>query len=103
MISSSCDLKVFVDEVRDKDYPDIIFLAELEAVEAWRLAQRQSRKGLPDHRESMRYSESLKELIFFLRNGVKPREPRGEDFKLFQMLCEDLLGRRHRSRCCDSQ
>ncbi len=101
MISPSCDFKTFVEEVKHKDYPDIIYLAEQEAVEAWRLAQRRIRKGSLNHQESMRYSDTLKELIFFLRNGKKPRESRREDVELFQVVCGGLLSRRHQSRCSD--
>jgi hypothetical protein len=66
MISSSCSLKSFVEGIKHREYRDIIYLAEQEAVEAWRLAQRRIRKGSLDHQESMRYSETLKELIFLL-------------------------------------
>jgi hypothetical protein len=101
MISPDCDLKIFVEEVRHRAYPDIIYLAGQESVDAWRMAQKRIRKGSLGHHESMRYSEILKELIFFLRNGIKPRESRTEDLELFQLLCGDLMDRHHPSRCSD--
>jgi len=101
MISNSCDFKIFVEEVRHRAYPDIICLAEQESVAAWRMAQKRIRKGSLGHQDGMRYSETLKELIFFLRNGIKPRETSAEDLALFQVLCGDLLDRHHRSRCSD--
>ncbi len=102
MISPSCDFKIFVEEVKHREYPDIICLAEQESVAAWRMAQKRIRTGSLDHQESMRYSETLKELIFFLRNGIKPRESSKEDLDLFQVVFGDLLSRRVRSRCSDS-
>jgi hypothetical protein len=101
MISPSCDFKTFVEGIKDKDFGDIIYLAEQEAVDAWRLGQRLIRTGSLDHQESMRYSETLKELIFFLRNGIKPRESKREDIELFEVVCGDLLSRSHQSRCGD--
>jgi hypothetical protein len=102
MISPSCNFKIFVEEVKHRGYPDIICLAEQESVAAWRMAQKRIRKGSLDHQESMRYSETLKELIFFLRNGIKPRESSKEDLELFEVVSGHLGSRRYRSRCYDS-
>ena len=99
MISPSCDFKTFVDEMRHRAYLDIIYLAEQESLEAWRMAQRRIRTGSADQQESLRYAETLKELIFFLRNGICPRESRKEDRALFEVVCGDLLSREFRSRC----
>jgi hypothetical protein len=102
MISNNCDFKVFVEEIKHRDYPDIICLAEQESVSAWRMAQKLIRRGSLGHQESMKYAETLKELIFFLRNGIRPRESSKEDLELFEVVCRDLLRRRCRSRCADS-
>ena len=99
MVSPGCDFKLFVEELKCKEYPDIIYLAEQEALEAWRLAQRRIREGSMGHQESMRYCETLKELIFFLRYGIKPRESSREDLELFDVVCGGLRRNHHRSRC----
>jgi hypothetical protein len=71
MISQSCDFDEFLESVRDRDYLDVIYLADKEATEAERLKYR-SRAGKLDPPEACAgYADALKGFIRFMRYGVK--------------------------------
>jgi hypothetical protein len=84
MISQSCDFDEFIENVRDRDYLEVIYLADKEATEAERLRYR-SRIRRPDPLEVCAgYADALKGFIRFMRYGVK--SPSIED-----SLHEELL------------
>ena len=71
MISQSCDFDEFLARVRDRDYFDIIYLADREATEAERLRYR-SRAGRTLCSEAcVDYADALKGFIRYMRYGVK--------------------------------
>ena len=89
MISQSCDMKEFIEAVKDKDYYEAIYLADREATEAARLNFRPraaaSSKGCP------RYADRLKDFIHFMRYGVRNRLMDDQEFETLQSLREALL------------
>ncbi len=71
MISQSCDFDEFLERVRDRNYLEVIYLADKEATEAERLRYR-SRIRRPDPPEMCAgYADALKGFIRFMRYGVK--------------------------------
>jgi hypothetical protein len=71
MISKSCDFDEFLERVRDRDYLDVIYLADKEATEAERLKYRaRSRRFVPPE-ACEGYADVLKGFIRFMRYGVK--------------------------------
>jgi len=71
MISQSCDFDEFFESVRDRDYLDVIYLADKEATEAERLKYR-SRAGRTLCSETcLDYADALKGFIRYMRYGVK--------------------------------
>jgi len=71
MISQSCDFDEFLEGVRDRDYFEVIYLADREATEAERLKYR-SRAGRTVCSEAcVDYADALKGFIRYMRYGVK--------------------------------
>ena len=89
MISRSCDIKEFIDAIKDKDYYEAIYLADKEATEAERLNFKPRAaaiaKGCP------RYADRLKSLIRFMRYGVRSRFIEDQEFKTLQSIRDVLL------------
>jgi hypothetical protein len=93
MISQSCDVREFIEAIRDRDYLEVIYLADKEATEAERLKYRFKAKKRAEQEYCPGYADVLKNLIFFLRYGVKNRLIGKKDFDLFRSLRESLLER----------
>jgi len=71
MISQSCDFDEFLERVKDRNYLEVIYLADKEATEAERLRYR-SRIRRPDPPDVCAgYVDVLKGFIRFMRYGVK--------------------------------
>lgn len=94
MISSSYDIEEFVEAVRDREYAEVIFLADKEAVQAWRETYRRRRNAEGGIEEGTRYEKALKEFIRSLQsaNGV-PKRKAGFSAHLRSVL-EELQDRR---------
>jgi hypothetical protein len=71
MISQSCDFDEFLERVRDRDYLDVIYLADKEATEAERLKYRSRTKRPAPPEACAQYVDTLKGFIRFMRYGVK--------------------------------
>ncbi len=88
MISSYFNLHEFVDAVKDKDWLEIVSLAQRDV----QLAEQRSFvvKGAVRNREngSTRYAADLKGLIFLLTYGVKPA---GVGIAPFKVICKNLV------------
>jgi hypothetical protein len=70
MISQSCDFHDFLERVKNRDYLEVIYLADKEATEAERLKYR-SRAGKTICSEAcLRYADALKGFIRYMRYGV---------------------------------
>lgn len=94
MISKECKLSDFVGAVHDKDYYEILHLADQEATEAERLFL------LPKTDNSTRqccgreYAERIKQLIDYMRYEVKPRAASPRDAEIFAALNPERRPRR---------
>ena len=88
MISRSFQFEDFVAAIQGKDDFDIIYMAEQEALHAWRSAHRS--KGLSSNLidKSKAYQEKLIGLIGFLRHGFCATSVSGSDVELFQRIRE---------------
>ena len=84
MISETYDFQQFADSVKGEDFFDIIYLAEQETIEAWRVC----RKGRSSDGKCASYQSKLKGLIHFMRYGVKPTNLNNRDVKLFNLIYE---------------
>jgi hypothetical protein len=88
MISEDCNIVAFVNAVKGKQYPEIIELADHEATLAER-CRYSRRKGLWEESDcARRYSHQLKDLIFYLRNSIRPANTQPEHIKLYDQLLD---------------
>lgn len=71
MISQSCDFDEFLQRMRDRDYLEVIYLADKEATEAERLKYRSKARRLDPLEACVCYADLLKGFIRFMRYGVK--------------------------------
>ena len=87
MISENCDIREFIQELENKDFFEIIYLLDMEATEAER--QLYNPKTEMSERQicGPKYVSDLKNLIFYLRYGAKPRGLREEDICLLDSVC----------------
>jgi hypothetical protein len=67
MISATYDFEQFANSVKGEDYFDIIYFAEQEAIEAWRICRKVGSSG----GKCSSYQSKLKGLIHFMRYGIK--------------------------------
>jgi hypothetical protein len=71
MLSKSCDFDEFLERVRDRDYLEVIYLADKEATEAERLKYRSRAGKVVPPEACSGYVDTLKGFIRFMRYGVK--------------------------------
>jgi hypothetical protein len=71
MLSKSCDFDEFLERVRNRDYLDVIYLADKEATEAERLKYRSRAGTVVPLAACSGYVDTLKGFIRFMRYGVK--------------------------------
>jgi hypothetical protein len=104
MISSSYNFSGFFEalDAEDRDYLDIIYLAEQEATEVERMLYNpKSLTKIPFH-EVENYAKTVKNFISFMRYGVKPVGVDNADFDLFRSVCMKLAEKgRLQGRCSD--
>lgn len=91
MISPTYNFKEFLDQMVDKDYPEIVIAAEQECTAAERRSY--SVRGAPRAREmgSTRYAANLKAFIFFMRSGIRPASADDWEFAMYRPVCEALV------------
>jgi len=70
-ISQSCEFDEFLESLRDRDYLEVIYLADKEATEAERLKYRSRTRRLEPPEACAGYADVLKGFIRFMRYGVK--------------------------------
>ena len=87
MISSDGDFAKFVRTIEGKNTYDIIYLAEKEAMLAWRRSY-SDRLEKSDNDASRRYQAKLIGLIDFMRHGLKPSSLNDQDLQLCSQLQE---------------
>jgi hypothetical protein len=89
MISSTFDFEQFADTVKEKDFFDVIYLAEQEAINAWRISNKKKLLNGFDSDLCRSYQSKLKGLIHFMRYGVKPNGLNKQDDQLFNFLYQN--------------
>ena len=87
MISTNCDIREFITGLENKDFFEMIYLLDKEATDAER--QLYNPKSEMSERQicGPEYVSSLKNLIFYLRYGAKPRGLCSEDIALLDSVC----------------
>jgi hypothetical protein len=71
MISPEYDFEQFVQAAKKKDVYEIIYLAEQEAIGAWRQSYRSTGSANHSDQKSLDYQNKLKNLIYHMRSSVK--------------------------------
>ena len=88
MVSANCDIREFIEGLENKDFFEMIYLMDKEATEAERLLF----NPRSDLQEKIicgtEYVNNLKNFIFYLRYGAKPRGLKQKDVNLFNSVCE---------------
>jgi hypothetical protein len=89
MISINCDIREFISALENKDFFEMIYLLDKEATEAER--QLYNPRTEMSERQICRpeYVSDLKNLIFYLRYGARPKGLREEDICLLDSVCKD--------------
>jgi hypothetical protein len=72
MISPEYDFKQFIEAMKQKDTYEIIYLAEQEAIGAWRQSNRVLSSDNDDDQKNIDYQNRLKNLIYCMRSSVRP-------------------------------
>jgi len=91
MISSFYKIEKFIEAVKDKDYIEILRLAEREVNYAERKMAPHVKGAVKARQEGGRYVAVLKGFLFFMRYGIKPYGVSDTDFELFRPVCESLV------------
>ena len=87
MISANCDIREFISELENKDFFEMIYLLEKEATEVERQLFNPKSKFGERQNCGPEYVSNLKNLIFYLRYGAKPRGLRKEHIRLLDSVC----------------
>jgi len=86
VISYELNFLEFIGAVKNRDKPDILRLAESEALEAEKISEI---KGYGQD-----YAEMVSDFIYFLRYGQKPDGIDEEHFQMFHSVCENLIAKK---------
>jgi hypothetical protein len=90
MISAGFDFEQFADSVKEKDFYDIIYLAEQEAIETWRNCYK-SRSATDGQAALCRsYQNKLEGLIRFLRYGITSSELSDHDIEICTLISHNI-------------
>ena len=92
MISDEYSFEKFLDNIKDKNLPEIQLIASREAEEAERLSS-SSIRGVSKTKkiDIGYYKKRVGEFAFFMGSGIKPGGVDEEDFKFYQPICEILV------------
>ena len=88
MVSANCDIREFIEGLENKDFFEMIYLMDKEATEAERLLFNPRSDLYEKQICGIEYVNSLKNFIFYLRYGTKPRGLKQKDLDLFKSVCE---------------
>jgi hypothetical protein len=94
MISQECKFSDFVGAVRNKNYFEIIHLADQEATAAERLFLRPRIDSVTRQRCGREYAERIKQFIDYMRYEVKPRGKSAGDAEIFATFNPERRPRR---------
>jgi len=95
MISTSCDLKQFIEAMKDKDYFDIIYFADKEATEAERISYQNRKSASVTQKDCRAYVHLLKGFIVFMRHGIKAIGVSDRDLQLFSSIPGNFARKGH--------
>jgi len=87
MISPNCDIREFISVLENKDYFEMIYLLDKEATEAERQLFNPKSKMSEKLVCGPEYVINLKNLIFYLRYGARPRGLLEEHICLLDSVC----------------
>ena len=87
MISTKCDIREFIAALVDKDFFEMIYLLDKEATEVERQLFNPKSKLCERQICGPEYVSNLKNLIFYLRYGAKPRGLQKEYIRLLESVC----------------
>ena len=87
MISANCDIREIISELENKDFFEMIYLLDKEATEAERQLFNPKSKLCERQICGPEYVSNLKNLIFYLRYGAKPRGLQKEYIRLLESVC----------------
>ncbi len=87
MISINCDILEFLRTVEGKDDLKIIEMADREATEAERCLYRQGATEAERSACGQAYANHLKNLIFFIRYGIRPSGTDAQHLAHFRSVC----------------
>ncbi len=87
MISPTYDFEHFAKQVKNKEFFEIISLAEQEATLAWGRTYRREAAQDGIAMRSMEYQSKLLGLIDYLRHSIKPKEVDQQDLALYNLVC----------------
>jgi len=88
MISANCDIREFISELENKDYFEMIYLLDKEATEAERQLYNPNIMDSKRQICGSEYVSNLKDLIFYLRYGARPKGLRKDHTCLIDSICE---------------
>jgi hypothetical protein len=94
MISSSCDIREFVEAVKSKELSEMVVLADMEALSAWRMSRRHRKSSDPAQLSCNRYEMLLKELVRYARSGVFPKKANDPHNAFIRSFFEQSLSKR---------
>jgi len=87
MISDSYDIAEFLKAITEKDFLEMLEIAEQECVEA------ESRPYTL--RGNISYSRKLENFIFFLEHRLRPLAVSDQEFVLYIPICQTLIQKKH--------
>ena len=87
MISDSYDFAEFLKAITDRDFLEMLEVAEQEYVEA------ESRPYTL--RGNISYSRKLENFIFFLEHRLRPLAASDQEFALYLPVCQALIQKKH--------
>ena len=88
MVSADCDIREFIAGLENKDFFEMIYLLDKEATEAERLLYNPKSRIYERQICGAKYVNSLKNFIFYLRYGARPKGLNQDDLNLFDSICE---------------
>jgi hypothetical protein len=94
MISKECKFSDFVGAVQNKNYFEILHLADQEATAAERLFLQPRNDTITRQRCGRDYAERIKQLIDYMRYEVRPRGKRAGDAEIFATFNPEQRPRR---------
>jgi hypothetical protein len=100
VISPSYKIEEFLKAVEDRDYLDIIYLADREATETERHLYHPRASARAKAKGGEEYAKAIESLISYLRYGYKPHGISEANFELFRSICDSLSSKRLSTMPC---